>query len=474
VALGLTVLRVAHGGESWFPAPGSYFAILIVAALAFQGAALLPHAPTARHEAEQAAALLAVALLVPLVDVDPSVASRPMLFLGSTLILGLLAALAAMRLGVGPWLLAAMAATAFVHHAWTAQVPAGWPASLLVGALLLELLAVVAFTAWPFLAPHRFRADAFAWPAAALAGPAWFLALRRLWMLRFGDAAIGILPLALGALALVAVVRARRVWPADDPRRTAGLAWFAAAALSFATVAIPLQLAREWITIGWALEGLAVIVLWTRLDHPGLKYFGLALLGAATVRLVANPAVLGYYPRPAWRIVNWLLYTYLVPAAAMLAASRVLGQHEVARARPWERSTLYDRGWPIGALATGLAGLALVFVWINLAIADWFATGTTLVVSFERLPARDLTTSIAWAVYALVLLGIGMAQRSIGLRWVSLGLLLVTIAKVFLYDLGELRDLYRVASLLGLAISLLLVSLAYQRFVFRSAPVERS
>jgi uncharacterized membrane protein len=44
----------------------------------------------------------------------------------------------------------------------------------------------------------------------------------------------------------------------------------------------------------------------------------------------------------------------------------------------------------------------------------------------------------------------------------------VTIAKVFLHDVGELGDLYRVASLLGLAVSLILVSLAYQRFVLRA------
>ena len=64
-----------------------------------------------------------------------------------------------------------------------------------------------------------------------------------------------------------------------------------------------------------------------------------------------------------------------------------------------------------------------------------------------------------------------MARRSQGLRWISLAFLVLTIGKVFLYDLGELKDLYRVASLLGLAVSLILVSLAYQRFVFR--PVRR-
>ncbi len=107
----------------------------------------------------------------------------------------------------------------------------------------------------------------------------------------------------------------------------------------------------------------------------------------------------------------------------------------------------------------------MTFVWINLAIADWFATGDTLRVSFERMPGRDLTTSIAWAVYALALLTAGVRTNTRGLRWLSLGLIMVTVAKVFLYDLGELEDLYRVGSLLGLAISLIVISLAYQRFV---------
>jgi uncharacterized membrane protein len=58
------------------------------------------------------------------------------------------------------------------------------------------------------------------------------------------------------------------------------------------------------------------------------------------------------------------------------------------------------------------------------------------------------------------------------LRWLSLGLLVLTLGKVFLHDLGELKDLYRVGSLVGLALSLIVVSLIYQRFVFRSDPVE--
>jgi uncharacterized membrane protein len=109
-------------------------------------------------------------------------------------------------------------------------------------------------------------------------------------------------------------------------------------------------------------------------------------------------------------------------------------------------------------------------VWINLAIADWFSTGDAVTLSFDHSPARDLVTSLAWACYAVLLLAFGMWKNLSALRWVSLCFLLLTIGKVFLYDLSHLHDLYRVMSLVGLAFSLLGVSLAYQRFVFRKAP----
>jgi uncharacterized membrane protein len=75
--------------------------------------------------------------------------------------------------------------------------------------------------------------------------------------------------------------------------------------------------------------------------------------------------------------------------------------------------------------------------------------------------------SIAWALYAIALLALGVRLASGALRWASLALLMATIGKIFLYDVGELRDLYRVGALLGLALSLIVVSLVYQRFVFR-------
>src|SRR5437879_3839367 len=431
----------------------------------FPGGRLARRAPEARRMAEYAAAGLAALLLLARVPVPGAPLPPLWLFHGTTLALGVLVALSATRLGSGPGVIGAALATALVQSGWTWALRRPGETT----PLLLQGAAVLLFTAWPFLAGARFRADPLAWYGAALAAPAWFLSLRRLYLLRSGPGTIGLLPVVLALVSLAAAVRARERWAESDPIRVGVIAWFGAVALGFVTVAHPLPLGKEWITIGWALEGLAVTALWVRLDYPGLKYFGLGLLWAVTVRLVANPAVLGYYPRPAFRIVNWLLYTYLVPAAALLGTAALLHPRELVRARGWERERLYQHGLPTGALGAGLAALVVIFVWINLAIADWFATGPMLHVSFERMAARDLTTSLAWAVYALVLLAIGMSRRSIGLRWVSLGLFMITIAKVFLHDLGQLHDLYRVASLLGLALSLAAGALARRGLVRRCA-----
>jgi hypothetical protein len=462
LGFGWWLFRWWHGAGSDLRGFTAATAPVLAVALAGQFLAMLRRDPLARRSAEDAAAVFAWLLLV---SFAPVVAMPALPALAVCALLGALVLLAGARAPAGRWLLAATALTAAVHSLWAFEEPlfASEPGAALRG-FGIQLAAVAFFTAWPFLAFARLRDERFAWYASALAAPAWFLALRELYERAFGAASIGLLPIGLAAGLLAAAWQSARMRAASDPRRVSNLAWYLAASLGFLTVAIPLQLEKEWITIGWALEGLAVTLLWRRLDHVGLKYFALALLAGVAIRLVANEAVLGYYPRPSWRIVNWLLYTYLVPAAAMLAAARVLAVHEVSRARDFERP-LYAGGHPVGAIGAAFAAAVVVFVWINLAIAECFAGGETLRLGFERTPARDLTTSIAWAVYALGLLAVGVRGRNRGARWLSLALMMVTVVKVFLYDLGELEDLYRVASLLGLAVSLILVSFAYQRFV---------
>ena len=65
----------------------------------------------------------------------------------------------------------------------------------------------------------------------------------------------------------------------------------------------------------------------------------------------------------------------------------------------------------------------------------------------------------------MLLLTGGIVLRHRSARIAAVALIAVTTFKCFLYDLGSLEGLYRVASFAGLAVSLALVSLALQKFV---------
>jgi hypothetical protein len=338
----------------------------------------------------------------------------------------------------------------------------------------------LAFVALPFVVSRTvapsWTARPLPWVTSALAGPAFFLVLYRAVVAGWGKAWIGVLPVTLAAVSVVALAGIARRFPARTgdgkslERRLEYLALFAAVALGFVALAIPLQVDRQWITLGWALEALAVWWLFGWLPHPGLKYFGAVLYAGAGVRLLLNPEVLRYEPR-GLPILNWLLYTYGVPALCAFLGAWVLARAEAPPAQAPPRDLLPDDRWLLAPGASVL-GLLLVFWLVNLEIVDYFAAGRYVEFGLERQFARDLTMSVAWALYALVLLAIGLWRHVQPLRFASLGVLLLTMAKVVLYDLSTLEGLYRILSFLGLGLSLILVSLLYQRFVFAKQPVS--
>lgn len=345
-----------------------------------------------------------------------------------------------------------------------------------VAALLVYGLLYALFLGLPLLLVYRnqrsWQLRRGPYLASALAGAAFFPAVYDAVTRSIGKAAIGLLPLlfAFGAvLGLTAVQRLPKPpadWMAPElaaRRRLGHRALFAAMALGFVTLAVPLQLDRQWIIVAWALEAAAVMRLFGLLPHPGLKYFGMALYLLVAARLLLDPHVLELQPR-GYVVVNWLLYTYGVPAACFLFGAAWLRAVEVDKHDPWERQ-LFGKE-PRLATAVAFVGLVLVFALINLEISDAFSTGKYAELSFERSYARDLTTSLAWALYGIVLLIVGMWRKTRALRFVSLGFLVLTILKVFLLDLSNLKGVYRPLSFLGLAASLIFVSLLYQRFVF--------
>src|SRR5207244_11953701 len=108
--------------------------------------------------------------------------------------------------------------------------------------------------------------------AAVLASARFFVSARNAFTAGGLGWAIGLVPVAAGGVLALLLRELLRLEPAGE-RDTGRVALVAGAALAFVTVAIPLQLRQQWITIGWALEGAALAWLYRALRHPGLPYF---------------------------------------------------------------------------------------------------------------------------------------------------------------------------------------------------------
>lgn len=79
--------------------------------------------------------------------------------------------------------------------------------------------------------------------------------------------------------------------------------------------------------------------------------------------------------------------------------------------------------------------------------------------------ARDMTYTIAWALFAFVLLLGGIWKRVKPARYAALVLLGVALIKLFFHDLDSLGQLYRIAALAVVAVIAILASFVYQRFL---------
>jgi uncharacterized membrane protein len=111
-------------------------------------------------------------------------------------------------------------------------------------------------------------------------------------------------------------------------------------------------------------------------------------------------------------------------------------------------------------------GTVLAFFLVNIQIADFFTEpgAAALTFKFSGNFARDLTYSIAWALFALGLLIAGLVRQIAAARYAALGLLGVTLLKLFFHDLANLAQLYRIAALIGVAVIAIVASFLYQRF----------
>ena len=234
-------------------------------------------------------------------------------------------------------------------------------------------------------------------------------------------------------------------------------------AVVFLTVAIPLKTHGRWLTIGWLTESAALLWLASRLRRRLIEALALICLALGLVALlVVNP------PASIVPFFNRRFATYVVAIAVFAFVARLAWK---SRGEP---DSVHGPERAPEPLATGRALAAAAVLVINSLIllavsleihSYWWSLrwrGAATGFYNYRIYAQ-FSYSAFFMLFGAALLATGFWRRSSFLRWQALVLLAVSIAKVFLVDIGRLSQGLRIVSFIGLGVLLLAVSYAYQR-----------
>jgi uncharacterized membrane protein len=227
-----------------------------------------------------------------------------------------------------------------------------------------------------------------------------------------------------------------------------------AAAVVFLTIAIPLKASGRWLTIGWLAEGAALLWVASRARSKFLSILALLCLALALVALVTvDPSTTGT------PLFNARFATFLVGIAVFAFTA----WQAYRNAREPQHASM---PWLGLAAAAGLVVNGLILLAAGREIhAYWWASGWHggyQQYGLYRMYAQ-FSYSALFMVFGAILLALGFSRHSAFLRWQALVLLAVSIGKVFLVDVSELSQGYRILSFLGLGALLLGVSFIYQR-----------
>jgi uncharacterized membrane protein len=267
----------------------------------------------------------------------------------------------------------------------------------------------------------------------------------------------GMLALAFFLLAVLHFARAAlfasSAWPsAQFPKFL-----YLGLAITFLTLAIPTEFHGNTITLSFAIEG--GVLAWIGFRYHGglLRPAGYFLLFFAALRLLIFPPLAGVF------IWNDRFGSYLVLIAAFLAplwaADSISTQQRIPFPPPSDSLAAFsDTRAEVAFLSISANFFALLA--LSFEFWDFVGRGSSY---HEHSLAQHLSISILWTCYAAMLIALGLFRRSALLRWQSLVLLSIVVAKVFFIDLSSLDRVYRILSFLILGCVLLAVSFLYQR-----------
>jgi hypothetical protein len=249
----------------------------------------------------------------------------------------------------------------------------------------------------------------------------------------------GAAPAAVGGLVAVAAACLVSARLAEAGQAAWRVALDATGLVAVGVVAL-LTLDGPALTIAWAAEAVALARIAAQRDDAVARVAAVAHLLAAAVFALADQA------QPAGLVDGTTALGAAALGVGAVAAACLLVAMQLRRDDPLVRGLLVAA--PLAMLY--LTSLAVV------ALAPAPADGGVV-------QQGQLELSALWGLAGVGGLVLGLRRRVRALRLGALGLLGLTAAKVFLYDLAALTSVYRVGSFLALGLLLLAGALAYQR-----------
>jgi uncharacterized membrane protein len=226
-------------------------------------------------------------------------------------------------------------------------------------------------------------------------------------------------------------------------------------ALVFLTTAIPFQFRGGiWTPMFFAVEMVAGVWLSYAVKIRLVRYFSYMVFFVMVWDLL-----IGY----TWfssnefiPVINKRFLVYIIGIVATYTAYFGLRRQR-------DKTSEWTIIAPLCLIITNLLTLWL----ISVEVWDGFGSAINSASRAERdslMDARNLALTSSWAFCAIISLVIGIIRHWRWVRIGALGLLAVTIIKVFTFDVFQLETTYRIIAFVGLGVLLLLSAYLYQRF----------
>ena len=202
--------------------------------------------------------------------------------------------------------------------------------------------------------------------------------------------------------------------------------------------------------MAWSLQAAAVTWIGLRLKNLRALVAALVLFALVYGRLVAidtwmySSGTSYANAQPYLLLWNTRFLTFAIAALSLFLAA-------------WWASRMSR---PI-ALVEYFAGHAILLWGLGMEVIGWAEKSTP---AENLLSVETVAISILFAVYAAILVSVGVATRSAVNRIAGLALIALVILKLYLFDIWQLERIYRISAFVALGILLIATSFLYSRF----------